>query len=136
MNGRTTLAIALVGASVFLAIEPVSAHHAMVAEFSVNTPITVRGTLTMLEWVNPHGWIHLDVKGPDGNVESWKFETGSPFRMGKQGLKRTDFRVGRELIVSGFASRADPRSGAGMTVTFADLEAKFPAKEASFLVGR
>ena len=74
---RTTLAIALAGATLLFAAGPVSAHHAMVAEFNLAKPITLKGTLTKVEWVNPHGWIYIDSKGPGGRVESWKFETGS-----------------------------------------------------------
>ena len=125
----------LAGALLF-ATQPISAHHAMVAEFSMNKPITLRGTLTKMEWVNPHGWIYLDVKGPDGRTAGWKVETGSPFRMEKRGLKKTDFRTGSQVIVSGFAAKDGTPTAAGMTITFADREAAFPAQEATFVLGR
>ena len=57
--------LVLAGALLF-ATQPISAHHAMVAEFNLSKPITLKGTLTKMEWINPHGWIHVDVKGPDG----------------------------------------------------------------------
>ena len=136
MKRNGTPILALVGAALLLATGPVSAHHAMVAEFSLNKPITMRGTLTKMEWVNPHGWIYIDAKGPDGRVESWKFETGSPFRMEKRGLKKTDFRVGSEVILSGFAAKDGTPTAAGMTITFLDREASFPAREATFVLGR
>ena len=136
MKRRTMLGFVLVGTALLAGTGPVSAHHAMVAEFSLNKPITLRGTLTKMEWVNPHGWIYLDVKSPDGQKESWKIETGSPFRMEKRGLKKTDFRAGSELIVSGFAAKDGSRSAAGLTVTFPEREAAFPAREASFVLGR
>jgi hypothetical protein len=135
MKRRTTLALALVGAALMVAAGPLSAHHAMVAEFNLAKPITLKGTLTRLEWVNPHGWLYVDVKGAEG-PETWKIETGSPFRMEKRGLKKTDFRVGSEVIVSGFASKDGSPTAAGMTVTFPDREASFPAREASFVLGR
>ena len=135
MKKRTTLAIALCGAALFFASGPVSAHHAMVAEFDLARPITLRGTLTKLEWVNPHGWIYIDAQGPEGR-ESWKIETGSPFRMERRGLKKTDFRVGGEVIVSGFAAKDGSLTAAGMTITFPDRERTFPAREATFLLGR
>jgi hypothetical protein len=135
MRERTTLALALFGATLLFAAGPVSAHHAMVAEFSLTRPITLKGTLTRMEWVNPHGWLYVDVKGPEG-PESWKIETGSPFRMEKRGLKKTDFRVGTEVIVSGFAAKDGTPTAAGMTVTFADREKSFPAREATFVLGR
>jgi hypothetical protein len=135
MKRRTTLAFALVGATLLFAAGPVSAHHAMVAEFNLTRPITLKGTLTKMEWVNPHGWIYVDVKGPEG-LESWKIETGSPFRMEKRGLKKIDFKIGDEVIVSGFAAKDGTQTAAGMTITFAARERSFPAQEATFVLGR
>ena len=135
MKRRTTLALALVGATLLVSAGPVSAHHAMVAEFNLTKPITLKGTLTRMEWVNPHGWLYVDVKGPEGR-ESWKIETGSPFRMEKRGLKKTDFKVGSEVILSGFAAKDGSRNAAGMTITFPDREASFPDHEATFVLGR
>ena len=133
---RTTLAIALAGATLLLTTGPVSAHHAMVAEFNLAKPITLKGTLTKMEWVIPHGWIYIDSQGPGGRVESWKFETGSPFRMEKRGLKKTDFIIGDEVIVSGFAAKDGTPTAAGMTITFPNREKSFPAREATFVLGR
>src|SRR5439155_8611072 len=136
MKMKTTLAMLFVCAAMLYPPALLWAHHAMVAEFNLSKPITVKGTLTQMEWMNPHGWIHVDVKGPDGRVESWAFETGSPFRMEKRGLKKTDFKVGSEVILSGFAAKDGKRSAAGMTITFPDREASFPDRDATFLLGR
>ena len=136
MTTRTTLALALVGATLLSAAGPVSAHHAMVAEFNLAKPITLKGTLSKVEWVNPHGWIYLETKGPEGRTESWKIETGSPFRMEKRGLKKTDFTIGSEVIITGFASKDGTPTGAGMSITFTDREKSFPAREATFVLGR
>ena len=136
MKRKRAGVLALAGVALLFATGLVSAHHAMIAEFSLNKPITVRGTLTKMEWVNPHGWIYIDVKGPDGLVESWKIETGSPFRMERRGLKKTDFRAGSEVILSGFAAKDGTPTAAGMTITFLDREASFPAREATFVLGR
>lgn len=135
MKGMT-LASALVCATLLFATGPVSAHHAMVAEFNLAKPITLKGTLTKIEWVNPHGWIYIDSKGAGGRVENWKFETGSPFRMEKRGLKKADFKIGGEVIVNGFASKDGTPTAAGMTITFLDREKSFPAREATFVLGR
>ena len=131
---RTVLAC--VGAALLFAPAPISAHHSFVAEFNLNKPITVRGTLARMEWVNPHGWIHIDVKGPDGKVARWRIETGSPLRMQRRGLQKTDFKFGSDVIVNGYAARDGSLSGAGMTITFADREASFPAAESTFVLGR
>lgn len=136
MMKKTTGTLACVGAVLLLATGSLSAHHAMIAEFNVAKPVTVRGTLTKMEWMNPHGWIHVDVKSPGGRVESWKFETGSPFRMEKRGLKKQDFRIGTEVIVSGFAAKDGSQTAAGLTITFLDQEASFPEHEATFILGR
>lgn len=136
MKKTLTMVFACVGAALLFATGPASAHHAMVVEFNLDKSITLRGTLTKLEWVNPHGWIYIDAKGPEGRVESWKFETGSLFRMEKRGLKKTDFKIGSEVIISGFAAKDGTLTGAGMTITFPDREKSFPAQEASFVLGR
>ena len=135
MNTAMRVVIAC-AATLLVATGPLSAHHSMVVEFNLTKPITVRGTLTKLEWVNPHGWIYVDVKNAEGRVENWKFETGSPFRMEKRGLKKTDFKVGGEVIVSGFVARDGSLTAAGLTITFPDREKSFPAREATFVLGR
>ena len=78
MKKRMRVVLACVGAALLFAPGPTSAHHSFVTEFDLAKPITVRGTITRMEWVNPHGWIYIDAKGPEGRVENWKFETGSP----------------------------------------------------------
>lgn len=83
-----------------------------------------------------HGWIHVSVKRPNGRVEHWKIETGSPFRMEKRGLKKEDFTIGREVIISGFAAKNGTATAAGLTITFLDRESRAPADEATFILGR
>jgi hypothetical protein len=127
--------IAVLGFALMLWTGSVSAHHALIAEFDLKQSISLRGTLTKLEWVNPHGWIYLDVKGPDGKVQNWAIETGSPARMQNRGLKRTDFTPGMELIVLGYAARTGKNRAAGWMVTFPELEGTAD-RESSFPLGR
>jgi hypothetical protein len=134
MKIRTTLPIAVVSAAVLLATGPVWAHHSMVAQFSVNKPITLKGTLTKMTWVNPHGWIYMNVTGSEGEVETWAIETGSPHNMVKRGLTKKDFRPGTEIIVGGFAAKDGTRTVAGMIVTFPAREPL--GRETSFALGR
>ena len=136
MKNRITVVVALIGVALLSAAAPISAHHAMVAEFNLAQPITVKGTLTRMEWVNPHGWIYVKTTNPEGLVQTWKIETGSPFRMEKRGLKKTDFRIGGEVIVNAFAAKDGSPTAAGFSITFPDREASFPAREASFVLGR
>jgi len=95
-------------------------HHAFEAEFDAHQPVTLTGTLTKMEWVNPHGWIHIDVKGPDGKIVNWAIETGSPNALVRRGLRVGDFPFGSKLIVEGYRARNGGPIANGRTVTFAD----------------
>lgn len=133
---KMTLPIMVVGAVLLLATRPVWAHHAMFAQFDVKKSITLKGTLTKMDWVNPHGWIYMDVKRADGRVETWTIETGNPLRMANRGLSPADFRPGIEIIVGGFPAKDGKRTLAGWIITFPDREASTPDREASFALGR
>ena len=126
------LPIAVAGVALFFASVPAGAHHALIAQFALDKSITLRGTVTKMEWVNPHPWIHMDVKGTNGRVENWAIETGSPHRLVKAGLKKTDFKAGTEIIVGGFAAKDGRRTAAGWIVTFPEREASYLDEEASF----
>jgi hypothetical protein len=95
-------------------------HHAFAAEYDGNQPVTLKGTLTSVEWVNPHGWIHLDVKGPDGKVTNWAVETGAPNAMLRRGLRKTDFPEGLEITVEGFRAKNGTPTINGTSVKLPD----------------
>jgi hypothetical protein len=96
------------------------AHHSFAAEFDANQPVTLKGKLTKMEWLNPHGWLHVDVTGPDGKVVNWAIEAGAPNALLRRGLRLTDFPVGSEVVVEGFRAKNGSPTANGTTVKFAD----------------
>lgn len=101
---RITLSALGVGIGL-LAAASVSAHHSFSAEFDARLPVTLRGTITKVERVNPHGWIFLDVKGADGMVVNWAVETGGPLALARRGVTKDSLPVGMEVIVTGFRAK-------------------------------
>ena len=75
---RIELALSVALAGLLVAASPIWAHHAFSAEFDINKPVSLTGTLTKVEWINPHAWLRIDVKSPDGQVTEWMVEGGSP----------------------------------------------------------
>lgn len=114
------LLLALAGLGLLLGPAPVSAHHSFAAEFDASAPITLKGKLSKMDWVNPHGWLHIDVAQPDGKVVTWAVETGATNALMRRGLRPSDFPIGSEIVVEGFKAKNGSPSANGRTVTFAD----------------
>ena len=97
-----------------------SAHHAFAAEFDATKPIKLRGTVVKMEWINPHTWLHIDVKGPGGKTERWMIEGGPPNALYRRGFNRNSLPAGAEIVVEGFRAKDGSLRGNGRELTFAD----------------
>ena len=117
---KTQIVGVLGGVALLLAAAPVAAHHSFAAEFDIDKPIELKGTLTKMAWVNPHGWIYIDVKNPDGTVTNWSIEAGATAGLLRNGLRKTDFPVGTEVTVRGFLARSRKNVANGRSVTMGD----------------
>lgn len=116
--------LALFGAASLLAPMAAStaaqAHHAFATEFDVNSPVTLTGTVTKLELINPHSWITLAVTDEDGEVVEWMFEGGSPNALVRRGITRNSVPIGSELVIEGYQARDGSNKAVGRNVTFSD----------------
>jgi len=117
---RKTLACVLVAGVLSLAAEPVWAHHAFAAEFDSSKPIKLKGTVTIMEWINPHAWIHIDVKGEDGKVSPWMIEAAAPNSLLRRGFTKNSLPVGTEILVEGYQAKDEAKRANGSIITFAD----------------
>jgi hypothetical protein len=117
---RTILISLLASAAIVSASVPVSGHHAFAAEFDANKPISLKGTVAKMEWINPHSWIHIDVKKPNGSVERWMIEGGPPNALFRRGFSRDSLPVGIEILVQGFQAKDGSMKANGRDITFAD----------------
>ena len=119
---RTKLAVVMAGIGLLVtgAAAPLSAHHAFAAEFDARKPIKVEGTVTKLQWPNPHTWIHVDVKRPDGTVENWAVEVGTPTVLFRRGFTKTSLAPGTKVVVDGYQARDGSRRANGRDLTLPD----------------
>ncbi|MGD8340630.1 MAG: DUF6152 family protein [Gammaproteobacteria bacterium] len=105
MRNRTIIAL-LGGAAVLVGSHSVAlAHHSFSAEFDADQPVTLKGTITKMEWINPHSWIHVDVQNEDGTVTPWMIEGGTPNTLIRRGFTMENVKAGTEITIEGFRAR-------------------------------
>ena len=119
---RTKVSSILAGFGLAAALSvPAIAHHAFGGEFDPNKPVLLKGKITTIEWVNPHAWIHMEAKKPDGTTEEWMVEGGTPNTLFRRGVTKDTLKVGTEIVVDGYQTRDHSLTRAnGRNVTFPD----------------
>jgi hypothetical protein len=110
---------------ILMAGAPLVAHHAFSAEFNPNAPVKLQGPITKVELINPHAWIHLKVTKPDGKVEEWAVEGGTPNTLQRRGITRDTVAVGTVIVVAGYQAKDGTLRANGRNITFPDGKTLF-----------
>jgi hypothetical protein len=113
------IALSIAGAALGAA-SPGWAHHAFATEYDIDKPVALEGTLTKIEWINPHGWIYIDVKDKTGKLTNWAIEFGGPNALLRRGLRKTDFPVGGVVQVKGYLAKSGKPVANGTSVKLPD----------------
>jgi hypothetical protein len=117
MRNKLATAILIAGIAMGAAATPVLAHHAFAAEFDSKKPVNFKGTVTKMEWVNPHAWVHVDVKQPDGTVVNWAIEAGTPNVLYRRGFTKDSLMPGTVVVVDGYQAKDGSHRANGRSLT-------------------
>ena len=117
---RAKLSVVAAGLGLVLASATAWAHHSFAAEFDDKQVVKLQGTVTQMEWVNPHAWIHIDVKNADGSVTNWMIEGNTPNGLLRRGFTKKSLEPGTELLVEGYRSKDGSNRANGSSITFKD----------------
>lgn len=128
---RLTLVRLMAIATAMVYTVPVVAHHSFAAFFDKDSPIELSGTVTEVEWMNPHAWIYIDVELENGEIENWGFELGAASGLMRRGWSRDSLRVGQVITITGVRARERIRTGAVRTVTLSTGESLFGTQDES-----
>ena len=120
MRTKSFVAVMCAGLAWLAMARPASAHHAFAAEYDGTKPIKLRGTVIMMEWINPHSWIHIEVKNSDGTISKWMIEAGAPNSLIRRGWNKNSLLPGTEILVEGFQAKDGELRANGRDVTFGD----------------
>jgi hypothetical protein len=117
---KKTLALAVGLAGLVITAAPVWAHHAFAAEFDAKKEVHFKGTVTQMEWINPHAWVHIDVKNPDGTTTNWMIEAGTPNTLFRRGFSRDSLKPGTDIVVDGYQAKDGSNRANGRDLTLPD----------------
>lgn len=117
---KEKLAMLSRAATLLLFAAPLFAHHSFAAEFDRDQAMKVTGTVTKVEWTNPHIWIYVDVKNPDGTVTNWAFQGGPPSYLTRSGWSKNDLKSGDTINIQGFRAKDGSNHAAGGQITLPD----------------
>ncbi len=115
-----TLALTAAASLIAMTVGPAAAHHAFSAEFDADKPLTLKGKVTKMQWINPHAWIHIEVVSEDGKVEAWACEGGTPNTLLRRGFDKNSLLPGTEIVVDGYQAKDGSNKMNGRDITFPD----------------
>jgi hypothetical protein len=125
MRAKLLITIACTAVLVAVAAAPAWAHHAFAAEFDAKKPVKFNATVTRMEWTNPHVWIHVDVKQPNGTSEKWAIEAGTPNVLFRRGFTKQSLLPGTQIVVDGYRAKDGSRRANGRNLTLPDGKTLF-----------
>jgi hypothetical protein len=126
---RHIMFVGVAGISLTVAAAPLIAHHAFSSEFDSEKPLKLEGTVSKTEWINPHAWIHVDVKKPDGTTEAWMIEGGTPNTLMRRGISKDTLKIGTQIVVTGYQAKDGSLRANGRDITYPDGRKLFLGSE-------